>query len=86
MRAFDNHKIMVLKMLSALNIRVYRNIGVLKLICENERTIADTFSDKNTCTDLNCLVKRKTGIIFYAAANLTASQIKMGFFCLFSNT
>ena len=34
MRAFDNHKIMVLKMLSALNIRVYQNIGVLKLICE----------------------------------------------------
>jgi len=49
---------------------VYRNIGVLKLICENERTISDTLSDKNMCTDLKRLgevpgLKRKTGIVFY---------------------
>lgn len=55
-QSYDNHEIMVLETFSALNTRVYRNIGVLKLICENERTISDTFSDKNTCTDLNYLV------------------------------
>ena len=55
-QSYDNHEIMVLETFSALNTRVYRNIGVLKLICENERTISDTFSDKTTCTDLNCLV------------------------------
>ena len=46
-QAFDIHIIMVLKTFSVLNTCVYRNIRVLKLICENERTISDTFSDKN---------------------------------------
>ena len=47
-RTCDNH-IQCIK-----QTRVYRNIGVLKLICENERTIWDTLSDKNMCTDLKC--------------------------------
>ena len=38
---------------------VYRNIRVLKLIYENERTLFDTLLDKCMCTDLKCHVKER---------------------------
>ena len=36
---------------------VFRNIGVLKLICENERTTLKTLADKIMCIDLKCPVE-----------------------------
>ena len=54
---------------------VYRNIGVLKLICENERTIFDTLLDKSMCTDLKCHVRRDN---FLHSWHLTTTLIKMG--------
>ena len=60
---------------------VFRNIGVLKLICENERTILKTLADKSMCIDLKCPVEKpglreKQGLLH--SWYLTTTLIKMG--------
>ena len=60
---------------------VFRNIGVMKLICENERTILKILADKSMCIDLKCPVeepglREKQGLLH--SWYLTNTLIKMG--------
>ena len=72
-QAFDSHKIMFIETFRALNTHVYRNIRVLKLIWENERTNLDTLVDKSMCTDLKCPMVEPLHSLY-----LTTTLIKMG--------